>query len=406
MVKSRHRLKGKIVKLQRGLAIYQTHASPFYFVRILDPQTKLYTVRSTKETSRIEARRAAGELAQQIFAQKARGPLEFHFRSFARRLVANGVQLVASGARNRNYIRTTKLFLDNDEWGLVGHFGTRDVRELRTRDWQLFIEGVAKKRPDLSTSTSNMLMATFRNVLKLARDDGLIDLVPATPRVRQRDNPRAFFRFAPLIAPDKDEYQRLLQGAERLAQQNAMVRGVLVTLELHDLITFCVHTFIRPTTTELYALKHNDIVVLAHPKRLLITVRNGKTGFRTSNSLADAVTAYARIRQRYPHARGEDYVFLPDYPNRQTAARIFARQFNRVLELTNLKFDPITSTYRSVYCLRHTAICMRIIQSHGKVNIFNLAKNAGTSVEQIERFYAKHLPLSGEMAKNLQSFGE
>ena len=41
-----------------------------------------------------------------------------------------------------------------------------------------------------------------------------------------------------------------------------------------------------------------------------------------------------------------------------------------------------------------------------KVNIFNLAKNAGTSVEQIERFYAKHLPLSREMAKNLQSFGE
>jgi hypothetical protein len=53
-----------------------------------------------------------------------------------------------------------------------------------------------------------------------------------------------------------------------------------------------------------------------------------------------------------------------------------------------------------------TAICMRIILSHGKVNIFNLAKNAGTSVEQIERFYAKHLPLSREMAKNLQSFGE
>ena len=68
--------------------------------------------------------------------------------------------------------------------------------------------------------------------------------------------------------------------------------------------------------------------------------------------------------------------------------------------------DPVTQTERSVYRLRHTAICMRIILSHGKVNIFNLAKNAGTSVEQIERFYAKHLPLSREMAKNLQSFGE
>ena len=49
---------------------------------------------------------------------------------------------------------------------------------------------------------------------------------------------------------------------------------------------------------------------------------------------------------------------------------------------------------------------MRLVLSHGKVNIFNLAKNAGTSVEQIERFYAKHLPLSEELAMNLQSIGE
>lgn len=49
---------------------------------------------------------------------------------------------------------------------------------------------------------------------------------------------------------------------------------------------------------------------------------------------------------------------------------------------------------------------MRIILSHGRVNIFNLAKNAGTSIEQIEQFYAKNLPHSAEMAKNLQSFGD
>lgn len=49
---------------------------------------------------------------------------------------------------------------------------------------------------------------------------------------------------------------------------------------------------------------------------------------------------------------------------------------------------------------------VQFVAIDGKVNIFNLAKNAGTSVEQIERFYAKHLPLSREMAKNLQSFGE
>jgi hypothetical protein len=39
-------------------------------------------------------------------------------------------------------------------------------------------------------------------------------------------------------------------------------------------------------------------------------------------------------------------------------------------------------------------------------DIVNLAKNAGTSVEQIERFYARNLPLSAEMARNLQTFEE
>ena len=71
-----------------------------------------------------------------------------------------------------------------------------------------------------------------------------------------------------------------------------------------------------------------------------------------------------------------------------------------------LQTDTPTGKTHTLYSLRHTAICMRIINSEGKVNIFNLAKNAGTSVDQIERFYARFLPLSKEMAKNLQSFGE
>ena len=71
-----------------------------------------------------------------------------------------------------------------------------------------------------------------------------------------------------------------------------------------------------------------------------------------------------------------------------------------------LKYDRMTDTESSVYCPRHTAICMRIILSQGKVNIFNLAKNAGTSIEQIEGSYASNLPLAPELAKNLHSFGE
>jgi integrase len=404
--RSLHRLKGQIVRLRRGLALYQTHASPYYFARILDPRTHRYKVRSTKETSRLEARRVAEELAQQLCGKDAPAPQEYSFRTYAKRFIQKGQALVEAGERNRNYIRTTKLFLDNDDWGLIRHFGTRDIRELTTRDWQHYIEDLARTRSDLSSSTRNTLMATFRNVLKVARDDGLIDDLPATPRVRQKDNPRAFFRFAPLVPKSRDEYERLLKGAKTLAREGTLVRGVPVTDELYDLILFCVHSFVRPTTTELYALKHNDIALEDDPKRLLVTVRDGKTGFRVANTMSGAVSAYQRLCKRYPEAGGEDHIFLPHYINRATAARIFQRQFNQLLAATGLKHDPVTDSDRSIYSLRHTAICMRIILSHGKVNIFNLAKNAGTSVEQIERFYARHLPLSREMAKNLQSFGE
>ena len=402
---SKHSLDGGIITVYRGVAIYKTHASPFWFARIRNPQSKKYIVRSTKETSRLEARKVAQELAIDILSHQKTTPKEYTFKYYATRFIDKGRRQVATGERNANYIRTTRLFLDNDEWGLMKHFGGFDVRELRTRHWAEFLDQTASRRPDLSTSTRNMLGATFRNVLKVARDDGAIDAVPETPRTPQKDNPRPFFRFYPLVDKDKDTYKALLAAAKEMGEQGESVRGVIATDELYDLILFITHTFVRPTTTELYALRHADIQVAEKPSRLLLTIRNGKTGYRIANSMEAAVRVYRRIQKRYPDAGPEDYLFLPHYTNRATAARIFQRQFNKALEKAGIKHDPFTDTAHSVYSLRHTAICMRIILSHGQVNVFNLAKNAGTSVEQIERFYARNLPLSAEMARNLQSFG-
>ena len=80
-----------------------------------------------------------------------------------------------------------------------------------------------------------MLGATFRNVLKVARDDGAIDAVPETPRTRQKDNPRPFFRFYPLVDKDKDTYKALLAAAKEMGEQGESVRGVAATDELYDL---------------------------------------------------------------------------------------------------------------------------------------------------------------------------
>ena len=46
------------------------------------------------------------------------------------------------------------------------------------------------------------------------------------------------------------------------------------------------------------------------------------------------------------------------------------------------------------------------MSSDGKVNIYWLAENAGTSVEQLERFYLRNLAPSSAKVRNIQSFGD
>ena len=393
------------IKIFPGVSIYQVAGSKNWYARIWDRERHRYLVKGTGESSAIKARDIAKHYALTLLKADHQTPTEFTFRHFATKCLTKSSALTSKGERNANYARVLKWVIQNNDWGLVRKFGSRDVRELTTHDFQNYIDGTSKKFPDFSSSTKNTIRAAFRNVMKVARDDGVIDRVPDTPRSRQHDNPRPFFRFYPLVDKKDDLYKRLLDTAKSMAHENIVIRGVPLTDELYDLILFVTHSFVRPIVTELYALRHNDITVATNPKRLIVVVRNGKTGFRAANTMPAAVAVYDRIRKRYPHAQGEDYIFLPSYKNRQTGSRIFQRQFNRLLARAGVERDLPTGKKHTIYSLRHTAICMRIILSEGKVNIFNLAKNAGTSVDQIERFYARNLPLSREMAINLQSFG-
>jgi hypothetical protein len=394
------------IRLYRGVSIYRVDGSANWYVRIWDRERQRYIVKTTGARTAVKAREIAKEFALELLRSERPVEREFTFRHFALKCLTNSSTLVAKGERNSNYARVLQWVIQKDDWGLVRRFGAKDIRSIRTQDVRNYLENLERSKPHFSPSTKNTILAAFRNVMKVARDEGVIDFVPNTPRSRQKDNPRPFFRFYPLVSKESDAYRKLLEAAMTMAKEGVVVRGVPVTYELYDIILFVTHSFVRPTTTELYALKHNDITISDNPKRLIVTVRNGKTGFRSANTMPNAVSIYDRIRKRYPDAKGEDYIFLPEYQNRQTAARIIQRQFHELLIRASLDTDVISGAHHTMYSLRHTAICMRIILSEGRVNIFNLAKNAGTSVGQIERFYARNLPLSREMARNLQSFAD
>lgn len=402
-------LNGKIHRIQKGLAIYQINASPYWYARIRDSSTGRNIVRSTKETSRLEARKVAEELFVSIVRKGADPavPRNETFGYFADELISLEKAKGERGELHRRLWADTNFYINHKAWGINQRFNKVDVRTITTVGYLGYLEWVRSKDSTLKPATMNHISSAFSKVLKLARDRGVIDIVPALPRTARQDNPRPYFRFHPLVSKADDEYQKLLNTAKEMADEGARIRESIITDELRDLVMFLVHSFIRPIETELYALKHKHVAITDDPKALLLTISDGKTGFRLTNTMPAAVTIYNRIKTRNTDLSGpEDYLFFPKYQNRSSAKRIAQRQFNALLNRCNLKQNPMSGNRHSLYSLRHTAISMRLTLSKGKVNVYSLAKNAGTSVDQIERFYTHNLPLSPEVVRNLQSFGE
>ena len=101
------------------------------------------------------------------------------------------------------------------------------------------------------------------------------------------------------------------------------------------------HSFLRPTESEIYALTHRDIAIADNPKRLTITIRKGKTGYRISNTMPAAVTVYNRIKSRHEAHTQDDFLFLPFYKKRSSAKRIIQRQFNALIRKMPFEARPL-----------------------------------------------------------------
>jgi hypothetical protein len=66
---------------------------------------------------------------------------------------------------------------------------------------------------------------------------------------------------------------------------------------------------------------------------------------------------------------------------------VIARLFRKIVEKTAIETQ--TDKNVTLYSLRHTSIMMRLVK--GNVNTLHLARNARTSQNMIDQFYAQHL---------------
>jgi integrase len=150
--------------------------------------------------------------------------------------------------------------------------------------------------------------------------------------------------------------------------------------QLHDFLLLMANTGLRPD--EAYRLEYRDVTVTkddATGETILVIAVRGKRGVGFCKSMPAAVHPFQRLKKRNS-GRPTDRLFPLDH----------RELFNTILEEEDLKFDR-EGQRRSSYSLRHTYICLRIMEG---ANVWQVAKNCRTSVEMIEKYYASHIPNS------------
>jgi hypothetical protein len=280
--------------------------------------------------------------------------------------------------------------------GLCAFLGKDDIDKITTeriKEMLRFTEERSKK-DKLASSTMKRILSVLGLIMKFAVGKGLLTTPPEMPKVKQIDQPRAWF--------NEQEYHLLRTTASKLAVA-ARERGDAGEAErwyeMADFIVFMVNAFLRPG--EWADLRNEHVEILTGIQTSLkIAVRKGKTKPRYTISMPLAAGVYEDILERNG-GKPDAFLFLNDYPNRQTASERMYDRFEILLEKTGLKRNNLGQT-RVIGSLRHTALMFRVLAD---VDLFVLAKNAGTSVDQLERFYCSHFSAEmrlGELHKGVE----
>jgi len=394
---SSHFAKTANKTVRQGVSLYKVGASPYWYARIWNRSTAKYIVRSTKETSHIVAAEVAEELYSDLKQKKFLDdvPKAKTFIFFAEKLI-NQQRRLAGKTRSVAFASDDEKLLKRKNDGIIDYFYKRDISLIRTSDITKSFNVLDDNRyKALSASSKNKHNIIIKKFLRLAYDDGVIQTIPPSPKIKRKDNPRISF--------SEDQYSSFLKGIKEAISRQDSIRGNVISDEFYYFALLIVHSYLRPTRTEAFGIKHDDIEIKDNPPHIQLDV-DGKTGRRLSASTEYGVEFYQKLKECNPDFNSpNDYIFLPKMKNRETAARIGQRFFNHVVEQENLKFDK-DGNPRSFYSLRHYALQTRLRKSGGAINIYEFAKNAGTSVNQLERFYLKFIERSPAQIKNLQTF--
>ncbi len=288
--------------------------------------------------------------------------------------------VITQGQRSPRYVERQGEIL---RVHLLPYFGTMLLAEITAGKVQEYRVHRATSRIDERTgqprppsrSTLHHETVTLRQVLKTAHRHGWLQHVPdlSPPyKTSGKISHRAWF--------SPDEYRALYTATRNRAKKPLRKRWKWASEQLHDYVLFMANTGLRPD--EAARLEYRDIAIIedeATAETILEIEVRGKRGVGYCKSTSGAVRPFRRLAKRN---------------NPQPSDRLFPRShrelFNTILSELKMKFDR-DGNRRTAYSLRHTYICLRLMEG---ADIYQIAKNCRTSVEMIEKYYAVHLKTS------------
>lgn len=326
-------------------------------------------------------------------AERQEKPKEITFREVADKFIQE-YSVITEGQRSPAWVRGHADRLRVHILPFLGDLPVKEVTGGKVQEYRVFrMTPREEKNPHArdnrpfkggvpAPKTLHNEIVTLRQVLKTAVRHGWLDALPdlSTPYKRSgKVSHRPWFSPA--------EYQQLYKATRKNAKE-ALPHLKWAAEQLHDYVLFMGNTGLRPD--EAKNLQHRDIEIVedaATGEKILVIEVRGKRGVGYCKSTAGAVRPYERLLQRAKPQK--DKLGNTVYP--QLSDKVFpgshVKMFQNVLDREGLRHDR-DGKNRTSYSLRHTYICMRLLEG---ADIYQIAKNCRTSVEMIEKHYAAHL---------------
>ena len=184
-----------------------------------------------------------------------------------------------------------------------------------------------------------------------------------------------------------DEFSKKYRSSNDILEKYGQINA-----DLHWLIRFMVNGFMRPSDIKFIRHKHVTVVRGKHIY-LRLNLPETKKHDKPIVTLQPEVFVYERLLAQQladGYGKPDDYLFLPSLENRKWLLIVYGWQFMYIQSLAGIEANAANGQTRTIYSLRHTAMTFRLLYG-GKIDLLTLAKNARTSVEMIERFYASNL---------------